>query len=546
MYDDYLRGRYQEEYPKVDLFPGTNRVVRQRQQQRQQQRQPQRRSRQPQRRQSLATDTVRARNDANTRKQFRQLQGTSDSIHTSCKAILKSMEQILGLVTIVGLSLMGCFKYLDNINSRYDNDYAPEGEYSGKSTGKMSKEGKEMLIRDEGMRLEAYQDHKGIWTIGVGHTGKVDGKPIGPGMKITEEKARQLLDNDIKVAEDKVNRVVKYPISQRWFDALVNFVYVNGHLEGTKLLAAINRGDFAEAKRNLSIEQAHEPRMKRWRDYVAQDMTSDGKLKSDAEVIGQTSSAGAIRKFTNGSKVGNYTMSNPAQQRNYIALSERAESYLRDVGGTGLVTSGAEGTHGKGTVSHGSGNKIDVAARVNTDEEWANTAIPFIRNKNTAYVNFEDFSDARFEKIKALIIKKDPSLKDKCNAVKVPWSFDKRGRFLFNYYTGGGLHLDIGIRPDAYSKKQAKAEQKEQESTNPNKAVENNNKIKEQEKQKQQQSKPPTNPPQAQPKEKKVINLFGGGNNKSNKKMIDTSRPDGNSQIKAKNTEYRNARKDGF
>jgi lysozyme len=35
------------------------------------------------------------------------------------------------------------------------------------------------------MRLTAYQDIKGIWTVGVGHTGK----DVHPGLKITEEQA---------------------------------------------------------------------------------------------------------------------------------------------------------------------------------------------------------------------------------------------------------------------------------------------------------------------------------------------------------------------
>lgn len=34
-----------------------------------------------------------------------------------------------------------------------------------------SPEGMALTEQDEGMRLEAYQDSGGVWTIGIGHTG---------------------------------------------------------------------------------------------------------------------------------------------------------------------------------------------------------------------------------------------------------------------------------------------------------------------------------------------------------------------------------------
>ena len=191
----------------------------------------------------------------------------------------------------------------------------------------------------------------------------------------------------------------------------------------------------------------------------ATDIGADGKLKQlaiNGEITGVTD-AGIIRRYGNGTKVGNYTLQNPVAHdgKYYIDLSERAEAYLRESGGKGIVTSGAEGNHGKGTVSHGSGNKIDVVATKNTNEEWALTAIAFIKNKHTAYINFEDFDDNRFNAIKQIIYSKISSdLKNKCES-KAKYSFDKYKRFLFNYHTGGGLHLDIGILPNAYSEQES-------------------------------------------------------------------------------------------
>lgn len=133
-----------------------------------------------------------------------------------------------------------------------------------------SAEGRNRIANDEGgYKLRGYKDCKGVPTIGAGHTGKVDGQVVYEGMVISREKAEQLFNNDIKRFEKIVNDAVKVPLTQRWFDALVNFTYINGHIKGTKLLAAVNNQDWATATQELSIEKIHEPRMKRWRAYVS-------------------------------------------------------------------------------------------------------------------------------------------------------------------------------------------------------------------------------------------------------------------------------------
>lgn len=44
----------------------------------------------------------------------------------------------------------------------------------------ISKNGIELIKRFEGLRLKAYQDSVGVWTIGYGWTQPVDGKKVGP------------------------------------------------------------------------------------------------------------------------------------------------------------------------------------------------------------------------------------------------------------------------------------------------------------------------------------------------------------------------------
>lgn len=50
----------------------------------------------------------------------------------------------------------------------------------------------EEIALDEGLRLKAYQDTVGVWTIGVGHT-----KGVKPGDTITKATAMQLLEEDV-------------------------------------------------------------------------------------------------------------------------------------------------------------------------------------------------------------------------------------------------------------------------------------------------------------------------------------------------------------
>lgn len=135
--------------------------------------------------------------------------------------------------------------------------------------GRVSATGRQQIVNDEGgYRLKAYQDRNG-YAIGAGHNGMINGHAITANTTIDRAKAEQLFDADIRKFENMVNSAVKVPISQQWFDALVNFTYINGHIQGTNLIKAINRQDWATATRELSIEPIHEERFKRWRSYVA-------------------------------------------------------------------------------------------------------------------------------------------------------------------------------------------------------------------------------------------------------------------------------------
>ena len=97
----------------------------------------------------------------------------------------------------------------------------------------------------EGLRLEAYQDAGGIWTIGYGHTGR----DVKPGRKVTEFEAEVLLRADLRDAIACVNRCVEVALEQHEFDALVDFCYNvgRGNFERSSLLAKVNLEDFEGA-----------------------------------------------------------------------------------------------------------------------------------------------------------------------------------------------------------------------------------------------------------------------------------------------------------
>ena len=96
----------------------------------------------------------------------------------------------------------------------------------------------------EGLRLEAYTDFGGVWTIGYGHTATAH-----RGMRITEEEAERLLRVDVAWAEEAINRNVKVDLTQNQYDALASWVYNLGetNLRRSTLLRKLNGGDYRGA-----------------------------------------------------------------------------------------------------------------------------------------------------------------------------------------------------------------------------------------------------------------------------------------------------------
>lgn len=96
----------------------------------------------------------------------------------------------------------------------------------------------------EGCLLGAYQDQKGVWTIGWGHT-----KDVKEGDTCSWNQAQLWLWEDLLESVDAVNNLVNVPLTQGQFDALVDFVYNLGvgNFESSTLLRDLNAGDMDAA-----------------------------------------------------------------------------------------------------------------------------------------------------------------------------------------------------------------------------------------------------------------------------------------------------------
>jgi lysozyme len=76
-----------------------------------------------------------------------------------------------------------------------------------------------VIKKFEGVRLTAYQDSVGVWTIGYGHT-----KDVKKGDQITQYQAEHFLREDLQKFEAVANKCANLTTQGR-YDAVVDFIY---------------------------------------------------------------------------------------------------------------------------------------------------------------------------------------------------------------------------------------------------------------------------------------------------------------------------------
>lgn len=112
----------------------------------------------------------------------------------------------------------------------------------------------ELIKRFEGLRLSAYQDSVGVWTIGYGTT-RINGVPVQSGMTITAAQAEQYLLSDLSTDfAPAVYKNTRALITQSMFDSLCSFTYNvgQGNLYKSTLLKDLNAGKYLDAASGFS------------------------------------------------------------------------------------------------------------------------------------------------------------------------------------------------------------------------------------------------------------------------------------------------------
>ena len=101
-----------------------------------------------------------------------------------------------------------------------------------------------VIKKFEGLRLKSYKCPAGAQTIGYGHT-----ENVFADSEISELMADQILRKDLQKFENSIKKLVKVPLSQCQFDALVSLVFNIGatNFKNSTLLKYLNNGEYSLA-----------------------------------------------------------------------------------------------------------------------------------------------------------------------------------------------------------------------------------------------------------------------------------------------------------
>ncbi|AOK62551.1 lysozyme [Burkholderia ubonensis] len=107
-------------------------------------------------------------------------------------------------------------------------------------------QGIELIKHFEGLRLARYLDAVGKPTIGYGHLILPHERFTRP---LTPAEADALLRQDLRSAELSLRKLLRVPVTQQQFDALMSFVFNlgSGRLRSSTLLRYLNAGAPAHA-----------------------------------------------------------------------------------------------------------------------------------------------------------------------------------------------------------------------------------------------------------------------------------------------------------
>lgn len=122
----------------------------------------------------------------------------------------------------------------------------------------INQRGLDLIKEFEGLRLEACRCPGAWWIIGYGHTANVR-----PGDVITEKQAEDVLRTDLEPCAFDVEELVKVPLTDDQFAALVSFTFNRGYgaLKYSSLLRRLNACDYGAVPRELQRWSNHKTRV---------------------------------------------------------------------------------------------------------------------------------------------------------------------------------------------------------------------------------------------------------------------------------------------
>ena len=112
----------------------------------------------------------------------------------------------------------------------------------------ISKEGLALIKRFEGCKLKAYRCPANVLTIGYGHT-----KNVTEDMKITQQEANDMLDEELIEYCEYIDKMVKVSLNQNQFDALVAWIYNLGptNFRNSTLLTVLNQERYSDVPEQI-------------------------------------------------------------------------------------------------------------------------------------------------------------------------------------------------------------------------------------------------------------------------------------------------------
>lgn len=180
----------------------------------------------------------------------------------STGAQVKELQRLLSLREdgVFGIKTLKAVKDFQSKNELVSDGVVGSKTFEALATNKkqsnnLSDNGMKLLEQFEGLRLEAYLDSAGIYTIGWGSIKYPNGSKVKLGDKITKDQAKEYKLYDLKEFESTVNTYVTVPLSQNQYDALVSLSYNigSGAFKNSTLLKKLNSGDYKGAAEQFLV-----------------------------------------------------------------------------------------------------------------------------------------------------------------------------------------------------------------------------------------------------------------------------------------------------